>query len=285
MDYTNQYKGLTEKEVREFLSDLEEADDELRDFQDEADRNLADKALQDSSRELPENNELEAMYGNDAWRKLGRNTTILFDADLKRKRNLSLVKANKKRAQSLREARIDIQRRAFDQTDLNLKDPLDRSKIKLLIDILVSDHTKMIDKYEQYINKRLTSLLNPLIPRKLRSCWNEFRDSIKACPGFLYRASEDYGNGLTFWATPDIPYYFRQNTEQDVLLKNNPDLLIKIDRTILLRQEHVNKRAEKELKYASMFIQRSVSSYFDLLKMNPFWFDTLYQYLKSTNSI
>jgi hypothetical protein len=103
--------------------------------------------------------------------------------------------------------------------------------------------------------------------------------SIRISPGFLYKASEEFGRGLTFWAIPNIPYYFAQNTEQEILKKQKPELLISVDRAVGLYHEHKEKRAKKELKYASTIIQKGVRTYFDLLKLNPFWFEILYNSL------
>ena len=34
------------------------------------------------------------------------------------------------------------------------------------------------------------------------------------------------------------------------------------------------------MKYASLIIQKGVYSFFELLRLNPFWFEALYNYLK-----
>ena len=139
----------------------------------------------------------------------------------------------------------------------------------------------MVDKYSTYINKRLTTLLNPFIPRRLRICKGLYPDSIRACPGFLYKASEEYGAGLTFWAMPNIPYYFVQNTEQKVLMEHKSPFLVNVDQSIKFYHEHLKKRADKELKYASLIYQKGVRSYFDLLRLNPFWYEVLYNDLQN----
>ena len=77
------------------------------------------------------------------------------------------------------------------------------------------------------------------------------------------------------------PYYFEQNTEQKVLLENKSNFLVSVDKAICFYHEHLKKRQEKELRYASLIIQKGVYSYFDLLKLNPFWFKILYDELKT----
>ena len=172
---------------------------------------------------------------------------------------------------------------AFSQDYLRLSDPIGNDNLKLLITLLTSEHTKMVEKYAAYINKRLTILINPLIPRRLRICKMIYPEAMKECPGFLYKASKEYGEGQTFWAMPDIPYYFKQNTEQAELQKSikYTNYLINIDKAIASHNMHNKVRAEKELKYASMIIRKGVYSYFDLLRLNPFWFEILFNSLKS----
>ena len=172
---------------------------------------------------------------------------------------------------------------AFNQEYLRLSDPIGNDNLKLLITLLTAEHTRMVEKYAAYINKRLATLINPLIPRRIRICKMLYPESMKECPGFLYKASEEYGEGQTFWAMPDIPYYFKQNTEQAELQKSirYTNYLINIDKAVAAYNMHNKVRAEKELKYASMIVRKGVYSYFDLLRLNPFWFEILFNDLKN----
>lgn len=276
MEDIKQYGDLTEKELLEFLDEIKSDDEEIQEAQYEAFEKIALEEERTLLSELPENAEIEAYYGNDAWRKLKKEHTVLFNDDIQHKANLASVKAVKQRSQRLREDRIRIQRQAFNQEYIRLSDPIGNENIKLLVSLLVKEHTRMIEKYEAFINRRLATLLNPFIPRRLRICKMVYPDSIRICPGFLYKASEEYGEGLTFWAMPNIPYFFTQNTEQKVLIERKPEFLVSIDKAISFYHEHKNKRTKKELKYASTIIQKGVHTYFDLLKLNPFWFEILY---------
>ena len=82
---------------------------------------------------------------------------------------------------------------------------------------------------------------------------------------------------------PDIPYYFKQNTEQAELQKSikHANYLINIDKAVAAYNIHNKVRAEKELKYASMIVRKGIYSYFDLLRSNPFWFEILFNDLKN----
>ena len=275
MEDIRQYGDLTDKELLEFLSEIQGGDEDIEEARIEADENIAIEE-QTSLAELPENTEIEAYYGDDAWRKLKKGVTFLHGDEAQRRMNLASTKAIRQRAQRLKEDRIRIQRFAFNQDVIRMSDPIGNESIKRLVSLLVKEHTRMLNRYEAFINKRLAVLLNPLIPRRLRLCKMLHPDSIRISPGFLYKASEEFGRGLTFWAMPSVPYYFAQNTEQKILMKQKPEFLISVDKAVSLYHEHKEKRTKKELKYASTIIQKGVHIYFDLLKLNPFWFEILY---------
>lgn len=280
------YGDLNDKELLEFLAEVKSEDEDIEEAKAETEEKIKNEEAQSELVELPENAEIEAYYGNDAWRRppiytgKGQRLTILHGPEGSQRIAERNRRVAHEKAQKLKEDRIRIQREAFSQDRLKLSEQIDKSHIKLLISLLVKEHTQMVDKYSGYINKRLTTLLSPLIPRQLRICKMAYPNSIKLSPGFLYKASEEYGNGLTFWATPSIPYYFEQGTEQKMLAKSKSEFLCAIDRAVSSYHEHYKKRQDKELKYASLIIQKNVQTYFDLLKLNPFWFETLYNKLK-----
>lgn len=282
MDDIKQYGDLNDKELREFLSEIETGDEDIQDLQQEIAEKIDIQNEQDENIEEQNNDisddELEAYYGNDAWRQLNGGVCF-FSPEIQHKANENACKANRLRTQRLKEDRISIQRKAFSQEFIQLSAAIDNSDLKELVALLVEEHTRMITKLSNFINNRLASLLKPLIPRKLRECYYLYPNSIKACPGFLYKASKEYGSGLTFWATPSVPYYFAQNTECSVLARNKPELLISVDKAVQSYYAHANKRKEKEIKYASLLIRKNVITYFDLLRLNPFWFELLYKHI------
>lgn len=281
------YGDLNDKELFEFLAEIKNDDEDIEEAEANADEKIGNEEAQSMLSELPENAEIETYYGDDAWRRPHINAdyrdhiTVLYGPHSKQKAAEGHRETIRKKAQQLKEDRIRIQREAFNQEYIRLSDKIEKYHIKLLISILTQEHTRMVNKYSNYINKRLATLLNPFIPRRIRICRMLYPNSIRACPGFMYKASKEYGGGLTFWATPSIPYYFEQNTEQKILLENKSDFLLSIDKAVSFYHEHLKKRQEKELRYASLIIQKGVYSYFDLLKLNPFWFDILYNELKS----
>lgn len=286
MEDIKQYGDLTEKELFEFLDEIKSDDEDIQEAQSEAIEKITlEEEHVELSEEEQENREIEAEYGDKMpWTGLGPNNcrgVKLFGPEGQRRAAMASVEAKRKKSQRLKEDRIRIQREAFRQEYIRLSDPIGNERIKLLVSSLVKEHTRMVDKYSTYINKRLTTLLNPFIPRRLRICKSLYPDSIRACPGFLYKASEEYGAGLTFWAMPNIPYYFAQNTEQKVLIEHKSPFLVNVDQSIKFYHEHLKKRADKELKYASLIYQKGVYSYFDLLRLNPFWYEVLYNDLQN----
>lgn len=286
MEDIKQYGDLTEKELFEFLNEIKSDDEDIQEAQSEAIEKITlEEEHVELSEEEQENREIEARYGDKMpWTGLGPNNcrgVKLFGPEGQRRAAMASIEAKRKKSQRLKEDRIRIQREAFRQEYIRLSDPIGNERIKLLVSSLVKEHTRMVDKYSTYINKRLTTLLNPFIPRRLRICKSLYPNSIRPCPGFLYKASEEYGAGLTFWAMPNIPYYFVQNTEQKVLIEHKSPFLVNVDQSIKFYHEHFKKRADKELKYASLIYQKGVYSYFDLLRLNPFWYEVLYNDLQN----
>ena len=286
MEDIKQYGDLTEKEFFEFLDEIKSDDEDIQEAQSEAIEKITlEEEHVELSEEEQENREIEARYGDKMpWTGLGPNNcrgVKLFGPEGQRRAAMASIEAKRKKSQRLKEDRIRIQREAFRQEYIRLSDPIGNERIKLLVSSLVKEHTRMVDKYSTYINKRLTTLLNPFIPRRLRICKSLYPDSIRPCPGFLYKASEEYGAGLTFWAMPNIPYYFAQNTEQKVLMEHKSPFLVNVDQSIKFYHEHLKKRTDKELKYASLIYQKGVYSYFDLLRLNPFWYEVLYNDLQN----
>lgn len=280
MENIKQYGDLTDKELFEFLHEIESSDEAIIEAQSEAAEKIDTEEEHVVLSELPENAEIEAQYGEDAWRQLNERQVLLFGPAAQRKFNEAAVKAQKAKLWGLKQDRIRIQREAFNQDFIKLSDPIGKENLKLLISLLVQEHTRMIGKYTDFINKRLAALLNPFIPRRLRICKELYPAAIRYCPGFLYKASKEFGQGKTFWAVPNIPYYFEQNKEQQVLIEHKAEFLVSVDKAVANFHVHNEKRAVKEMKYASLLIQKGVYTFFELLRLNPFWFETLYNHLK-----
>lgn len=180
-------------------------------------------------------------------------------------------------ARKAREVRMRIQREAFAQTVIPLSDTLGSGRLKMLVGLVSAENAAQMKRYEDYINRRLAVLLSPLIPKVLVRALRDYPESVRVSPGFLYQAGEDYGGGHTFWARPRIPYYFEQGTEQQVLEDTCPAYLPRIDKSVALYHENREKKRERELRCASSLVQNGVRTWFDLLKLNPLWYNLLYR--------
>lgn len=286
METVENYGNLSDKELREFLAAIESEDDDLSYLEEQAKKNIADGEYS-----VP-----DEMLDDGAWStapildktKDGRykyRGSLYFThsdaAEYKKKeweeRRAKGVAASVQRAKERRQKKILVTRAAVNQNDVMLSDPVTQEQLKMLIAELVKDHTATIDGLFEYINKRFSDLLRPLVPRALQNCAKAYPQSVKRCKGFMYKASYEFGKGHCFWATPDIPYFFTQGTEQELLEKVKPDFLYRIDKAIANYMHHIDMRTTKELKYASVLVDRHVKTYYDLLKYNPFWFETLYK--------
>lgn len=273
MEGVNIYGDLTDKELHEFLAEIENEDDELQETQDKALENIAREEIEADAivftEEELENRKFEAQYCGFSDKTPPLSTSDKEEVKISTKRN-----ANQK-LWGLKKDRLKIQQEAFNQDVLPLSSVVEIEDLKKLIELLVSEHTRLIDKYHAYINTRLTTLISPLIPKQLKLCRKQFPNSVRVSPGFLYKASKEYGAGLTFWATPDVPYYFKQNSENELLRAYKSYFLMRVDIAVKNYHTHYNARTEKEIKYASMIYNKSIKTYFDLLKLNPFWFKIL----------
>lgn len=173
--------------------------------------------------------------------------------------------------------KIQLQRKAFSQQVIHLSDTISQSELTHLIELLTENYIATMERCKKHIDKRITRLLNPFIPGLIKSCKAKFPEALKPYPGFLYQASKEYGQGYSLWVNPNIPYYFEQGTEQDIIRREKPDALFSLDKMVSTYWRNKLTLQEKELKYASILISKKINTYYDLLKLNPFWFDKLYE--------
>ena len=283
---------MSDSELVEFLRVIEADDDDMQEAEDIADNGIVDEEECLPDEMLDDN----AWVTTRRWERVGDNKYKFIGVDYRLKSSVDEYR-EKKRAEILERRReifsentrayhqrrkhdkIQINRAAFDQTDLTLNDVVTQDQLKMLIADLTSEHTRMIEKLFTYINKRVNDLLRPLIPRAIRVCAERYPHSVVFSPGFMYQASKEYGENKLFWVTLTCPYYFLQGTEQDALLHAKPDLLYSVDKAIVQYYYHKGVLAEKEVKYATSLVNKKIKTYFDLLKYNPFWFAKLYKLL------
>lgn len=169
------YGDLTDNELFDFLSEIEIEDEDISEAESEATKKIAESEEQDKfadEDELDEEDEalFEAINKDEPEIEFPKETLENNNEDdnddepvaqgtpghgYYRKANLASAAANKLRSQRLKADRLNIQREAFRQDVIRLSDSISDEHIKLLISLLVLEHTRMIDKYSNYINKRL----------------------------------------------------------------------------------------------------------------------------------
>lgn len=285
----------------------EMANDELAKFLDEieTDDNSYSESLEESIRkiqyeEMLQNDMLpEEMMSDKAWSntvRAERNEDGSFKRDSAGRviYNLKQItytdkkaewdhakamwdKARKARKLETKQRKLEIQKEALNSQFINIYSDLTVEHKKLLIELLTKEYSRLMEKSEKYINKRVEALLKPYIPFVLKRCKAMFPESMIKNPGFMYIASKEYGEGKMIWVTPDLPYYFSQGTEMQVLRENEAQYLFAIDKAVVQFHNSRETLAKRELQYAVRL--KDVKTFYSLVKKNPFWYDLLVQEL------
>ena len=254
------YGDLSEKDLLEFLHAIE--------CEDEALQNEADKVDQ---AELEEQSWFESLKEQES-----QATTEYIKTASPSQKSADMRKIHSER----RLLKTRIQRAAFDQSEIPLTQKLTNEDIKTLIEVLTEDQVALVNRYSDYVTARVKALLLPFIPSALKRAFREFPHAVKACPGFLYRASAEYGESKVFFVKPDVPYYFPQGTEMSVLRGGRPDFICAVDRAVLKYHQSRERLFNKETSIASAMPKYGITTYFHLLNHNVIWFSKLY--LKKT---
>lgn len=290
MEGVKKYGDLSDAELLSFLHEIEDGDDVMQEQQEESSANVA------YIEQLDEDSLPEEISDDKAWEFVrrwakdettGRWSITHYDVCIKSEgverrarqqkiRQQKGVAAFKEKCRLKRIQKIDIQRKAFNQDDVSMSRRITKHEMQLLIATLTKDYAVIMNRCTDFINRRLGKLLRPFIPIAVKNCYDKHRDSMKDNPGFMYVASTDYGGGKSFWATPDLPYYFPQGSEKTVLLREKSRFLFSIDKAVAEFDAARSKQAEMEMKYASKLVQMKQGTFYDLLKLNPFWFEILY---------
>lgn len=184
--------------------------------------------------------------------------------------------------------RLDISRWAFDQSILPLNEQMTIERKRLMIELLTRPMRDLITKYEAYINNRVTKLLLPVIPVSLKLAKMKWPWVFIANPGFMYKTHTKKEEPKTFWVTPNVPYYFKQGTEQSILEERDAsmeyDFISGLDRAVNRWYSARTNLARREVKYASKFINIKGNTYYHLLLLDPLWFEKLYNEIKEQKS-
>ena len=188
-----------------------------------------------------------------------------------------LTNARKEFKATYKQLKIEYARQAMNQNILDLSLAIPKAQLRQLVTLLTEPYRKRRDKNADFANKSIASLLIARMPRCIKNSFRYHPQTIHLCPGFLYQASEEYGESKTFWATPDIPYFHRQGTEMDYLMTNYGHCLYYIDKAVLRWHKASEKLDYKEVRYASILAQQlQKGTYLELLQYNAVWFHRLF---------
>lgn len=277
--------NLSDQEINDFLAELEQnypghsqelSKDEIALIQ----KQEADE-LESS---LPDEN----LTSDNAW-GWARTKTInvrQFEPALK-SIALASARADRQKANQVKnEASIDRKRRkqeilneAIHSSFIDLNAPLSVEHKKLLISLLTKHYTEKMEHHDSYINTVIESTLKNAIPYDLINAFAKFPDAVMPFPGFTYKAGEEYGQGLHFKACPKIPMYFQPDDCTDIIKKLlHPKRLASLDKAVAFFHKYKTLRSKQEIKIAETLTK--ISSFFQLVKKDPFWYDTLVQELK-----
>ena len=229
---------------------------------------------QQEATELPEE------YANGSWEYVQENGILVPStkkvADEARKRALETKQKN---AIDRKRKKQEIINEAINSTFIDLNSPLTVYHKKMLISILTKQYTDCMKKHEFYINNSIEKLLKMLIPNDLLDSWNKYKDVMIPSPGFMYTASKEYGNGLTFKVTLNLPMYFQQNAYMNILKEHFSYRLPSIDKAVAFFYKHKDIKTKQEIKYAQSLTK--INTFFQLVKYNAFWYEKLVNNLKT----
>lgn len=285
---------LSSDELAKFLNEVEDDDQEYSESLEESIRRIQDEEILQNGL-LPEEMMDDKAWGNSVRAERNADGTYKRDAAGRVVYSMRPVTYSEKREEwnhakavwdeakknkrlEMKQRKLEIQREAINSTFINIYSKMSNDNKRLLIELLTQEYSKIMIRSEKFINKRIEALLKPYIPHILKMCKARFPEAMIQNPGFMYVASKEYGEGKMIWVTPNIPYYFAQGTEMQVLRENEEKFLYAIDKAVVQFHKSRETLAEREMRYAMKL--RSVTTFYELVQKNPFWYDTLIQELR-----
>lgn len=168
--------------------------------------------------------------------------------------------------------------------EINLNAPLTVYHKRLLISLLTSTYTEKMEKNENYINSFIEKAVASMIPKDVMKVWQNNPDTMIPCPGFVYQASTEYGEGHGFKVSLNLPMYFKDDdTYNGILHTHYPEKLPMLDKAVALFYKNKETRTKREVQMAQKLAR--VSTFFQLIKCNAFWYKALIDELKQRNEL
>lgn len=161
-----------------------------------------------------------------------------------------------------------IRRNAIINHAPELADPVNREQLIELIRIMTIELYEESEEVRRSIELKIYNVLWYNIPITLRNAYKKYGQIIiPRSPGFMYKASVEYGQGYDLWVSTDIPNYYEQFTERSVIEKCKPDRLFAIDKLVAKYYAVIRKMHNRETMLAGRFY--TVYTRYDLLKRDP----------------
>lgn len=151
--------------------------------------------------------------------------------------------------------------------------------IKQIIPHKTAGIVESIAKYKDTINRRIASSMAPLFPEKIRVaralCGTR---PFKEHPGFLWKTPKEYGE-YSMWVTPDIPYFFDQFTEMQIMREHcDTRKLASIDKAVQTYMQSVAALGKREASLAIKLIR--INTFEELLNFDVEAFQFAYDLYK-----
>lgn len=281
---------MTNEEINEFLAELEAEDPGCTNLSKENIAKIQEQEAEELEGCIPgEDITTDKAWG---WAKKQEITEVdvkHFTPALKSHAMYTAQLASKKAAEKRIEAKADKNRRkheiveeALNSKLIDLNSPISVEHKKLLIKLLTNQYTVLMEKQDKYINTNIERVLKRAIPNDLMNMYIKYPDLVTPFVGFDYVASKEYGEGLTFKVTPKIPHYFQPEDCNRIVRELLPEAnIISLDKAVAYFYKYKSTRAKQEIKTAEALAV--LKTYYDLVKKNPFWYDTLAQEIVSNN--
>ena len=276
-------KKLTDVELNSLLTELEQDYPGL----------TSDRIVQIQQEEAEELNSVgqdNKLTSDDAWGWARKQDTVSvkqFEPALKsiarasaRVDSQKAKLAKELKAKERKKRKLEIVNEAINSTFVDLNAPLTISHKKLLITLLTKHYTEKMEHHSSYINSAFDAAFRKAIPHDLLNTYYKFKDTMLPFPGFTYIASKEYGQGLPFIVTLDLPLYFKPDDCNGIIRELLPaNRLASLDKAVAFFHKYKSVRSKQEIKIAEALMK--ISSFYQLVKKDAFWYDTLITELKS----
>lgn len=184
---------------------------------------------------------------------------------------------NEKRAERKKQAR-EIRQNALSERFIDLNSPLTVEHKRLIIELEAAKYTDAMLKCEHIINMHFQNYIIYDTPKVVKACWDYYPKVIIPMEPFTYQASEDFGNGLTFRVNVEAPGFHSANEIIEKMTIKNPQKLIFIDKMVVKFNRLKDAQSKFEIHAANKLV--GMKTFYDLLSVNPFWYDNLIKKLK-----